>query len=275
MIERLPLEWVRQVKDGKIKGITLIEAPAAAWRRLMFNVADPPFNNKKLRQAVVHAMNKQEMIQAAYYGFGEPADQKYQKGHEWYAEGVRPLAFDLEKAKALVRESGHEGRPIKILIEQSQMREAEALTLQSQLKKIGLNVELEVVDRGAFLNRQTRGEFNMVTEGGESHPDPAATYGPYFSCAKDPRKRPVNRTGYCDKEMDGLLEKLESELNANKRKALLRQIITKLHDDVPEVAIAFVPRYFALHGHVKGFVSDDEGRFRWWRGGLNYAWIDK
>ena len=49
MIERAPYEWVEQIKSGKIKGLTTVEAPYAAYHQLVFNVAVPPFNNKKFR----------------------------------------------------------------------------------------------------------------------------------------------------------------------------------------------------------------------------------
>src|SRR4030095_17235935 len=76
-----------------------------AARAIEFNVADPPFNNKKLRLAVAHAIDRKEILQAAYFGFGEPSDQVYPKGHKWYFEGVPSPAYDLNKARALLKRS--------------------------------------------------------------------------------------------------------------------------------------------------------------------------
>ncbi len=68
---------------------------------------------------------------------------------------------------------------------------------------------------------------------------------------------------------------METEPDAGKRKALLREILTKLAEDLPEIPIGFVPRHFALREYVKGFSTDDNASFRWWGGGLNYTWLDR
>ena len=72
MAVRIPLEWARQMADGKLKGLTFTEIPHAGLHRLQFNVAAPPFDNKKLRLAVAHAIDKREVLQAAFHGFGRP-----------------------------------------------------------------------------------------------------------------------------------------------------------------------------------------------------------
>ena len=51
--------------------------------------------------------------------------------------------------------------------------------------------------------------------------------------------------------------------------------MSKVAEDVAEIAIGFVPRYFAMRDHVKGFSTDDEGMFMWSGGGLNHTWLEK
>ncbi|MGH7835648.1 MAG: ABC transporter substrate-binding protein, partial [Candidatus Binatia bacterium] len=275
MIERVPYEWVKQMQEGKLPGFSLVHSEAAAYRRLVFNVAAPPFNNKKLRLAVAHALNKKEILQAAYLGFGKTVDQKYPQGHEWHLADLPSPAYDLAKARALVKETGYDGQPIKILVEQSSTRETEELALQAQLKKIGLNIQPQMTDRGAQTTLVLGGEFSLVFRGGDFLPDPVATYATHFSCEPDPKKRRTNFSGYCNKEVDSMFQQLATEADAAKRKSLLRAILTHLSEDVPELPIGFVPRFFALRSHVKGFSTDDNSSFRWSGGGLNFTWLDK
>ena len=275
MIERVPHEWVKQIEKGKIKGIRLVESNTANFRRLLFNVASPPFDNKNLRKAVAMAINKREILHGGFFGMGEPVDQKYPKGNKWYIEGLPGLSYDLQKATKLVKESGYTGKPIKMLVEQSDQRQAEAVTLQSQVKKIGLILEFHVMDRGAYNSMRRKGNFALVFIGGSYRPDPSATYTRHFACEKDLKKRRSNTSGYCDKEMDRIFNKMETEPDPGKRKALLKEVLTKLAEDLPEIPIGFVPRHFGLSEHVKGFTTDDNASFRWFRGGLNYTWIDR
>jgi len=272
MVERSPYEWVKQIADGKLKGLNSVQAPDAGFRRIVFNVVDPPFNDKKLRQAVAHAVDKKEILQAAYFGFGEPVDQKYPQGHAWYLPGLRSLRYDPERAKALLKEAGYKGEPIPIMTNQG-IDEAEATTLQAQLKKVGINIKVELVDHGTYTTRTRRGDFALKFSGGNYDPDPSATYD--LVCPPDPKKRTANASAYCDKELDRMLARAETEIDSEKRRELFRQIVGKVLEDVPELYMGFVPRFFTLRDSIKGFTTNAEGGFFWWGGGLNHTWRDK
>lgn len=274
LIERSPYEWVKQIGEGKIEKIGFVAVPYAGFRRLYFNMADPPFDNKKLRQAVSHAINKKEILSAAYFGFGEPTDQKYPKGHHWYFEGVATPAYDLNKAKALLKESGYGGETIPIMARQGEDQETEGAVLQAQLKKIGITVKVEVMEVGAYNSRQRRGEFAFMFYGGGFDPDPSQAFGPELTC-EDPRKRSSNMAAYCDKEIQALLKKAELEMDQAERRGLFKRILTKMNDDLPYIPIGYAPRFFTLRNYVKGFTTDNDGNFRPWGGGLNYTWLDK
>jgi len=275
VVERTPYEWVQQVLAGKIKGINVSKAGTAAYRQIVFNVADPPFDNKKLRLAVIHALNKKEILQAAYYGFGDPADQKYPKGHAWYIEGVPSPQYDPAKAKKLLKESGYKGEVIEVTLPQGATVETAMTTIQAQLKKVGINIKLSVVDYGAHRDRIRRGALTFDFMGSDFYADPAITYGTETKCESDLKKRTSNWSGYCNKKMDAQLEELEIESNLEKRKAILKMIITTKNQDVPIVPVGFVPRFYTFREHVKGFQTDDDGAFVWSGGGLTHAWIDK
>ncbi len=275
MAERTAYEWVKAITDGKIKGVNFVKAAYAGFRSMEFNVAAPPFNNKKLRQAVAHAIDRKEILQAAYFGFGEPSDQKYPKGHALYLKGIPFPTHNLHKAKVLLKEAGYKGQTITITLAQGDAEETEATTIQAQLKRIGMNVKLEVLDYGAYTARLRSGDFQFKPQGGSFDPDIWPTYGPYLMCVTDLKKRTNNNSGYCDQEMDDLLKRAQTEADTTKRMGLLRHALTKVAEDVPYVWIGFVPRFFSFRDYVKGFTTDGDGAFRPWGGGLNYTWLDK
>lgn len=275
MIERAPYEWLKQIQEGKIKGVVNAAVARSGFRHIVLNVADPPFNNKKLRQAVAYAMDKREILHAAYFGFGEPADQVYPEGYVWYFGEVRAPRRDLEKARALLKESGYKGEPIKLSLRQGDDQQTEALTLQSQLKEIGMNIVLDNLDYGAYTALQRTGGFAIRFSGGGYELDPSATYGDEFTCEVDPRKRAANSTGYCDKEMDSLIKQAEVEMNPDRRRDLYRKIVGKINDDLPVIPIGYAPRFFVSRDYVKGFTTDSRAHFRHFGGGLTHTWLDK
>lgn len=275
MIERAPYEWVEQIKSGKIKGLTTVEAPYAAYHQLVFNVAIPPFNNKKFRQAIAHALDKKEILQATFFGFGAVADQKYPAGHTWHIKGVPTPAIDLNKARALLADSGYDGKPVDIMIRQGSDAETAASTIQAQLKRIGLNVNVKVFEYSAHRSFVQNGTFTFDFMGSGLHPDPSTTYGVELGCIPNLKSRSSNYSGWCDKEVDALLKKAEIELDAQKRKELFNQILTRTSEEVPVIPVTFVSRFFALRDYVKGFNTGHDGEFRIYQGGLNYTWLDK
>jgi peptide/nickel transport system substrate-binding protein len=127
--ERTAYEWVKEIVEGKLKGIGYVQAPYAGFRKITFNVTDPPFNNKKLRFAIAHAVDKKEILNGAYFGFGEPAEQKYPKGHAWYFEGLPSPGYNPEKARALLKEAGYKGEVFPVLTHKGEERETEAAIL--------------------------------------------------------------------------------------------------------------------------------------------------
>ena len=275
MVERTPYEWVKMVVKGKLKGFSYVKASHAGFRHIIFNVAQPPFNNKKLRLAIAHALNKKEILEAAFFGFGEPTDQKYPKGHVWYMEGVPSPSYDITKAKALLKESGYKGESILYTTPKGDTTEAAAIAIQAQLKRIGINISIRVYDYGAHQDLTRRGKNTFSFSGSGYYPDPSIAYGAELMCETDLNKRAANYAGYCDQEMDKLLKMADSETDLEKRKRLFQKIVMKMNDDVPYVPIGFVPRFFTLRDYVKGFTTDGEGGFKWWGGGAHYSWLDK
>jgi peptide/nickel transport system substrate-binding protein len=273
IIERTPYEWVQQIVQGKLKGIGYAKANTAGARNLEFNVADPPFNNKKLRLAVAYAIDKQEIMQAAYFGLADVSDQRFPKGTIWYFDVPAPK-YDLNKARTYLKESGYKGETLELMGNRGEVAEVEGAAIQAQLKKIGVKVELKIFERASALEVRRQGKYMFKLAGGSDYPDPLPAYEEY-ACEPDPKNRRLNETAYCDKEYDALIKKAEGEVDLEKRKALFKQVVAKLVDDSPIVPIGFTPRFFTFRDYVKGFTTNSSGDFQPFSGGLSRTWIDK
>jgi peptide/nickel transport system substrate-binding protein len=274
MIEFTPFEWVKQVTAGKVRGLQVVKAPYASFRRIVFNVAAPPFNNKKMRQAIAYAIDKKELMHAGFFGYGEVVDQRYPAGHSWFIEGFPPQTRDLAKAAALLKEAGYKGEVISVNTYPGEY-EPMITTLQAQLKKVGINVNIEMMDFGAHRGRIRSGDYTLNVTGGNLETDPYEAYGANRRCESDLKKRRNNLSGHCDKEVEALLDQAEVELDVAKRRALFKQILNKHFEDVAEIYIGYAPRFFSMRDYVKGFNTSGDDVYRWWGGGVNHAWLDK
>jgi peptide/nickel transport system substrate-binding protein len=274
IIERTPYEWVREIVDGKVKGIGYSKATLAGSRNVEFNVAGAPFNNKKLRLAVAHAIDRKEILQAAYQGLADASDQRYPRGHTWYFEEVRAPEYDLNKAKALLKESGYKGETIELMGNVGEVAEVEGAVIQAQLKRIGMKVQLKMLERASALDVRRKGNYAFKLSGGRDYPEPIPLLQEY-RCEADLNNRRENESGYCNKQFDALLAEAEAESDIEKRRVLYRRLTAMQMEDMPILPIGFTPRFFAFRSYVKGFQTDFSGAFEWREGGLSRTWIDK
>ena len=78
---------------------------------VIFNFRRGAFReNKPLRTALAHAIDRQAIHHAVFYQQGDMLDQPYPKGNFWHLEGSRSPEYDSDKAKALLKEAGADGR---------------------------------------------------------------------------------------------------------------------------------------------------------------------
>jgi peptide/nickel transport system substrate-binding protein len=132
---------------------------------MRFNALQPPFNNQKLRQAVLYAIDQKEIMTAvagddpknsrtcySYYTCGTPMASE---------AGAAPLMGprDPAKAKALVKESGYKGERVVIMTATDQpIVDRQAQIIAQRLREIGLNVDLQAMDWGTLITRRASKE---------------------------------------------------------------------------------------------------------------------
>ena len=131
---------------------------------MRFNQLQPPFNNEKLRQAMLYIVDQQDVMTTLA---GDPANWKtcysvYTCGTPMATEaGAAPLMGkrDLVKAKELVNESGYNGERIVLLTATDQpIVNAQANVVAAEMREIGLNVDLQAMDWGTLITRRASRE---------------------------------------------------------------------------------------------------------------------
>jgi len=169
--EQLPPDLIpllRKNKDVRVENID----PLGSVSVLRFNFLQPPFNNQKMREAVLRVLNQHD------YVLGIAGDEK--NGHTCYSfyacgtplateVGAEPLKGkrDFDRARKLIRESGYNGEKIVIISATDQpIVHSQSLLTAELLRKLGLNVELQAGDWGTLITRRTSKE--PVERGGWS-----------------------------------------------------------------------------------------------------------
>ncbi|MGH7833163.1 MAG: ABC transporter substrate-binding protein [Candidatus Binatia bacterium] len=274
IIERAPYSFIAKVLRGEYPDLKISESKHAGYRRLLFNVVEPPFNDVRLRQAVRYAVDKRKYIDGAFWGLGEPADQLFPVGSPWRAK-LPEIKPDPSKVKALLKDAGVAPDWQAELIGQKS-EEEELQVIQQQLTSAGIRTKVTILERGARVTRERSGDFMMVLSGGDIPDDPAEEFQSEFGCAEEQvraKKRTENSSGYCNKEVDRHLVAAIKASDVKQRHESYSKIIRSFHDDVVDISLAYVPRYFVFQQKVVGFETDDDGRFSLPDGGVSRVWL--
>jgi ABC-type transport system substrate-binding protein len=87
------------------------------------------------------------------------------------------------------------------------------------------------------------------------------------------KKRGENSAGFCSREFDRLVEEAGRTTDSKRRYELYAKATRILYQELPEIALVLVPRYFTYHQKVRGFETDWDGRFNMTTGGLSRVWL--
>ena len=167
-IQQVPFDLLPLVENADDIEVEILD-PLGAWTYFRMNHLYPPFDNKLVRQAAIAATDQNDVLQALvgnpdYYqtcaavmGCGNVNGDEY--GKEWVVNG------DLEKAKALLAESGYDGTPVVIMAPTDlAMAAPQPIVIGDALRKAGFNVEMRMMDWQTLATQQ--GNQAAPSEGG-------------------------------------------------------------------------------------------------------------
>jgi ABC-type transport system substrate-binding protein len=148
--------------------------------------------------------------------------------------------------------------------------------VQSLLSSAGIKTKVTILERGARETREEKGEFMMLLSGSDIPPELGLEYPGELGCNEEEvkaKKRSENSSGYCNKEVDRLMVEAAKTIDAKKRYAIWEKVVRIIHEEAPEIPLAFIPRYYTYNKKVRGFETDWDGRFNMTTAGFSRVWI--
>jgi peptide/nickel transport system substrate-binding protein len=247
-----PLQYKRQTENNLFRThFNKYRYVSFSYTYLGFNLRKPLFADKRVRQAIAYAVNKQELIEGVMLGLAREATGPYKPGTWAYNGQVRTYSYDPKKAGALLEEAGwrdagdgvrkKDGEPFVFEIITNQGNEIRAKCaeiIQRRLAEVGITVKIRVVEWAAFVNDFIKkGRFDATILGWTVSMDPDI-YDVWHSSKTKPDE--LNFIGYRNPEVDDLLEKGRSTFDRKLRKKYYDRIQELLADDQPYLFL-YVP----------------------------------
>lgn len=233
---------VDNVDVKRLRALPDVEYTTTGWEMfspqayLIFNMRKPPFDNLKVRQAVIHAMNRKLMVNNIFFGLGKVSTGPFVETEMFYDKNMPSLAFDMKKARSLMKESGVKPGDFTLRMLSfpygSTWERTDEFTRQT-LEQLGFKVNLESTDAGGWASRTGNWDFDLTTTYAYQYGDPALGVERLYIAANIVKGSPfANVQGYNNPELDKVWKAASSEVDPKKRQILYTQIQTQLVNDV-------------------------------------------
>ncbi|MGK9236932.1 hypothetical protein KXS07_34695 [Inquilinus limosus] len=233
-------------------GVTLLETTDLSYTLVGMNVSKPPFDNPKVRQALNTAIDRAQIVEAAYFGKGQPGGPLSPALKDWAlpVSDYPCYAADPEKAKALLAEAGV-ALPVKAelkVLGSNQLVVDVAQVVQAQLNAAGFEVALNVQEQGTFIQDWRNSNFQLFASINGGNVDPDGYLYRTFRTGGS-----TNVFKYSDAEVDRLLDQGRTTLDPAKRREIYADVQKRLACDGPIAHLVFGQLFTAVRDGVTGY----------------------
>lgn len=241
-------------------GLNIVKRPSFTNGYMMFNTEKAPFDDVLVRRAVNMAIDKESIVEGFYNGYAEVAEQPIPPVLWGYNDEIEVDAFNVEEAKALLKEAGYEdgfkteiwtmSNPRPYIPQPMKIAEA----IQSNLEDIGIEAEIVSYEWATYLEKTGEGKHPMAMFGWTGvMADPDNFLYPNLS-ATNAEKPANNRAFYQDEQFTNLLEEARVTFDQDKRATLYKEAQEIFQKDMPWVMLADTTPPLGVANYVGGFV---------------------
>jgi len=230
-----PMAFERQLSEKFFKTFKIYEKISLSYTYLGLNLRREKFKNADVRRALSLAIDRQELIDILFFKHAKICTGPFLPGSAAFNSDVKAPSPDLKEAKRLLKKAGYsESNPFTFEIvtsNSSSIRPYAAQILQYQLKKVGVIVNLRVMEWQAFLNMVVfPHKFDSILLGWGLSPTP----DPYLFWHKDSDKKGgFNLVGYNNPEINRMIEDSQSMIDRKKLAQSWRKMFKIITDDNP------------------------------------------
>ncbi|NJL75116.1 MAG: hypothetical protein HC892_08860 [Saprospiraceae bacterium] len=228
------------------------------------NTKRPKLNDKRVRRALAHVINVEQIIETVYDGALTRIAGPILPSMLGYNEQLKPVPFDIARAKALLQEAGwtdtnSDGTVDKIIngkreemvlelltVAGIETQQQAALLMQQDALKAGIKFEIIARDQKAGAEDQSNRNFDLANRG-TAIPTPNL-YDPKQSWhTESDNPAGFNRSGFGNAATDALIEEIRTTLDEQKRAALISQLQEIIYDEQPLIFLWTAPQFLAIH----------------------------
>ncbi len=259
---------VVEIQKNRADKFNVITRTAMSTTFLAFNLKNATFQNAKVRQAVAKAINRDEILQYTLQGLGEKAESMFPAAFPFHEKDIAAVKYDPEGAKKLLDEAGLKDPDgngplprtrVTLKVPTNKERIAVAKAIASQLKLVGIDMQIESLEFSLFSKQLAEGQIQAWIAPWTGYKDPD-----HLNFVFNSKQIPPiggNRSFYANAKVDELLEKGKTEYNSEKRHGIYSQAQKILADDAPYVYLWYKLGNAVISKNVKGYKLYSDFRY--------------
>lgn len=233
----------------------------AAVLSLNMNVEAKPLDDVKVRQAINYAINRENIIKGALEGNGTVANSAISPTCDGYSDKVTGYTYDLDKAKALLKEAGQENLKLTIKIKEDAKIQKVAQVIQADLKEAGIEVQIDIMEAGAYTTDvYSEGDYEMTISSWCAMFTDAYSLL-YSQFHKDCYGGTGNITHVVSDELSGKLENA-ARLTGDEKLAAYEDVAQDISDQAYVASLVFEPTTITTNANLKGVEADALGIYK-------------
>ncbi len=213
---------------------------------LLTNNEDKILADANVRKALAYMSDVDQMISNFENGMATPQVGHFHSTKSYYNDKLKPLGYNLDKAKTLLNNSGWmdsdsdgvldkiiDGKKtdleLEILVSKAELGRKVSLMLQSEAKKVGVNIELVTKSNGEIRNDTKSGNYQLNTAAVRQDANADDPFARWHSNGSS------NLANYSNKNVDALIDELRITMSPESRDAIYKKIQEEMYDDVPSI----------------------------------------
>jgi peptide/nickel transport system substrate-binding protein len=260
-----PLQYLRQTDtDFFKKYYRKFKLTSFVYTYLGYNLNNPKFKDKRVRQALNLAVDKEEIINMVFLGLAKPITGPFVSESWAYNEKVKPAPFNPQRARELLKEAGwddtdgdglldKDGERFEFTVITNQGNDERAKVaqiIQRRLKDIGINVKIKILEWSVFLSEYiNKRNFEAVILGW-SLPREPDNYDIWHSSKT--KEGEFNFVSFKNDEVDRLLVEGRRNFDQDKRKACYNRIHEIIYEEQPYMFLYSPDSLFVIHSRFQG-----------------------
>ena len=257
-----PLQWTRQTDSAKFKhDFEKIKYLATSYRYIGYNMRKPPFNDRRVRQAMAYLMDLERVKKTILENLAEVTTGPFLPQSLQYNQKLKPIQYEPEKALELLKTAGYarnadgliakDGKPLEIELMVSAgggFADQFASVMKEDFSRAGITLNIRKLEFQTLLTKINQRDFQSVMLGWSS----GIESDPYQLWHTSQREKGHNFTGFGNTETDALIEQARLTFDEKARNDIYHRFHEVVYKEQP---YTFLYTSYALVAVSKRFTN--------------------